>query len=87
VLNCSTALLNRVIVLCRSRGCPQLTRTDGVWKYAVMRDTVPSGRSRVSSASAWNWRRIDLQNTPSFLSKTQTDRLKNSLRLNRYADA
>jgi len=51
-LKCSSALLSRVIALCRSRGCPTLTTTDGVWKYAVMRDSSPSGCSRTSAASA-----------------------------------
>jgi len=51
VLKCSSALLSRVIELCRSRGCPTLTTTDGVWKYAVMCDSCPSGSSRTSAAS------------------------------------
>ena len=54
VLKCSSALLSRVIVLCRSRGCPTLTTMDGVWKYAVMRDSCPSGSSRTSAASTFS---------------------------------
>jgi len=51
VLECSSALLSRVIALCRSRGCPTLTTTDGVWKYAVMRDSSPSRTSAASACS------------------------------------
>jgi len=55
-LKCSSALLSRVIELCRSRGCPTLTltTTDGVWKYAVMCDSCPSGSSRTSVASTFS---------------------------------
>jgi len=53
-LNCSSALLSRVIELCRSRGCPTLTTTDVVWKYAVMRDSCPSGCLRTSAASTFS---------------------------------
>jgi len=52
VLKCSSALLSTVIALCKSSGCPTLTTTEGVWKYAVMRDSCPSGSSRTSAASA-----------------------------------
>jgi len=34
VLNCSSALLSRVIALCRWRGCPKLTTTEGL-RYAM----------------------------------------------------
>jgi len=54
VLKCSSALLSKVIELRRSRGCPTLTTTEGVWKYAVMRDSCPSGSSRTSAASTFS---------------------------------
>jgi len=53
-LECSSALLSRVIELCRSIGCPTLTTTDGVWKYAVIRDSCRSGSSRTSAASTFS---------------------------------
>ena len=54
VLKCSSALLSKVIELRRSSGCAELTRTDGVWKYAVMRDSCPSGSSRTSAATTFS---------------------------------
>ena len=54
VLKCSNALLSKVIELCKSRGCPTLTTTEGVWKYAVIRDNWPSGSSRTSAASTFS---------------------------------
>ena len=53
-LKCSSAMLSRVIELYRSRGCPSLTTTDRVLKYAVMRDNYPSGSSRTSAASTFS---------------------------------
>ena len=54
VLKFSSALLSRVIALRKSSGCAELTRTEGVWKYAVMRDNAPSGSSRTSAASTFS---------------------------------
>jgi len=53
-LKFSSALLSTVIALCKSSGCAELTTTEGVWKYAVMRDSCPSGSSRTSAASTFS---------------------------------
>jgi len=47
-LKFTSALLSTVIALRKSSGCAELTTTEGVWKYAVMRDSSPSGSWRRS---------------------------------------